>query len=375
MSNCIICGSEFYNTPLLIFKNMPKSAQYMPRYDEIKSDKTIDLVVEQCQNCSLVQLNNSPVEYYREVIRASGVSESMRKFRKKQFSEFIDSYGLRGKKIIEIACGGGEYLDVLNELECNASGIEFNHRLYNQCISKGLVVAHEYVENEDTILNSGKHDGFIMLNYLEHSPNPNALLRGIRKNLSENAYGIIEVPNFDMILEKNLFSEFVIDHLTYFTKQTLQFVLSYNGFELVKFEENWDDYVITAVVKVAKKNNISQFVECQQKLLKELSNFIDNYPQKTVAVWGAGHQALMLLALLNRSDSINCVIDSAEFKQGRYTQATHIPIVHPNIINENKIRAIVIIAGGYNSEIASIIKERYPHVDIAVLEKTRLIKK
>ena len=55
------------------------------------------------------------------------------------------------------------------------------------------------------------------MSYLEHLPDPNTVLQGISYNLNEDGIGLVEVPNFEMILEKNLYSEFIIDHLFYFT--------------------------------------------------------------------------------------------------------------------------------------------------------------
>ena len=47
-----------------------------------------------------------------------------------------------------------------------------------------------------------------------------------------------------------------------------------------------------------------------------------------VAVWGASHQALTLLALA-RATNVAYVVDSAPFKQGRLTPATHLRVVAP----------------------------------------------
>ena len=63
--------------------------------------------------------------------------------------------------------------------------------------------------------------------------NINNVLRSINNNLIDDGVGLIEVPNFDMILKKSLFSEFISDHLFYFTKETLKSTLQYNGFKII----------------------------------------------------------------------------------------------------------------------------------------------
>ncbi|OPY88030.1 MAG: hypothetical protein A4E71_00711 [Smithella sp. PtaU1.Bin162] len=101
ISKCRVCGGNFFEKQLLLYKNMPKSAQFLPGKTSLNRDRGIDLGVHQCSGCGLVQLSNRPVSYYREVIRASAVSEEMKIFRKKQFSSFVQKYLLKKKKLLK----------------------------------------------------------------------------------------------------------------------------------------------------------------------------------------------------------------------------------------------------------------------------------
>ena len=49
---------------------------------------------------------NVPVDYYRDVIRAGGFSTTMTELRRRQYKHLIETYGLEGKKFIEV--GGVE---------------------------------------------------------------------------------------------------------------------------------------------------------------------------------------------------------------------------------------------------------------------------
>ena len=44
-NRCRICGSNFFTEPLLVLDNMPKSAQYLPSYNKIETDKGICLKI------------------------------------------------------------------------------------------------------------------------------------------------------------------------------------------------------------------------------------------------------------------------------------------------------------------------------------------
>ena len=372
ISHCRICSGKLFSEPLLHYENMPKAAQFLPDAKSLKNDKGTDLDICQCSGCGLVQLNNDPVPHYKDVIRSASFSEEMMKFRIQQFTGFIQKYSLKGKKIIEIGCGKGEYLSLMNQCSMKCFGLENYRQSVIECKNKGLTVSQGFIQNDTDKLRSSPFDSFYILNFLEHLPNPNKTLKGIRNNITDDSIGLIEVPNFDMILQKNLFSEFTADHLFYFTKETLKKTLELNGFDLLESNVVWHDYIISAVVKksktmyrsderrnryVGKKLDLSYFYKYQRKIITEIDNYIGKY--KKVAIWGAGHQALTIISMLNLSSKIKYVVDSALFKQNKYTPATHIPIVSPDIINSDSVDAIIIMAAGYSDEIVGTIRQKY----------------
>jgi len=367
-NTCRVCGQKFFEEPLLKYNNMPKAAQFMPDAKSLKNETGVDLEVCQCSGCGLVQLSNSPVPYYREVIRASAVSEEMKIFRQKQFSDFVQKYSLKNKKIVEIGCGRGEFLSIMQEFAIQSFGLEFSEHSVSDCKKMGLKVSPGFVETDDYKINDGPFDAFFILNFLEHLPEPNATLRGIYNNLNNEGIGLIEVPNFDMILQKKLFSEFISDHLFYFTEETLKFTLELNGFEIIDCKIQWYDYIISAAVRKKKKTDLSDFQNDRLKLKEEIENYLSNFKNKKVAVWGASHQALAILSLLDLSGRIEYIIDSAKFKQGKYTPATHIPIVAPDKLNSNPVDAVIVMAAGYSDEVAKIIKRDFgKNIKISVL--------
>jgi len=368
VDKCRICKNKFFEKPLLQYKNMPKAAQFLPDEKSLENDKGADIEVYQCSGCGLIQLCNDPVSYYKDVIRASAISDEMKDFRTKQFNNFIQRFSLQNKKIIEIGCGCGEYLSIIEQSGADAYGLEHLDKSVEQCAKNGLKVSKGFIETSDYKLNNAPFNAFFILNFLEHLSDPNSTLKGIYNNLADDAVGIVEVPNFDMILQKKLFSEFINDHLLYFTKETLNTTLNLNGFEVIECNEVWHDYIISAIVKKRKKIDISDFYGHQIQLKKEIEKYIDHFEDKKVAIWGAGHQALAIIALMNLADKIRYVIDSAVFKQGKYTPATHIPIVHPDTLNSDPVDAIIVMAASYSDEVARIIRQKFDrNINVAIL--------
>jgi len=342
ISRCRVCGQGFFKEPLLHYENMPKAAQNFPDADALKREEGMDLTVCQCSGCGLVQLKGDPVGYYREVIRAAGFSEVVKAFKLRQFSNFLQKYSFHGKKIIEIGCGRGEYSEAA----------------VAHCVKNGLRVSRGYPESDTLKLADGPFDAFFLLMFLEHMPEPNLSLKFIYNNLKEGATGLIEVPNFDMMLQKRLFSEFIGDHLLYFSRKTLEFTLNLNGFEIIEANEIRDDYVISVVVRKKRKLDISSFQEHENKIKKEINEYIGRFGEKKVAVWGAGHQALAIIALTKIASKIKYVVDSATFKQGKFTPATHIPVVSPEVLRADPVDAVIVMAASYSDEVVGILRRQ-----------------
>lgn len=340
----------------------------MPDAATLASDNGIDLDIRQCAGCGTVQLTNDPVPYHREVIRASAFSEEMHAFRKSQFRDFIARYSLAGKKIIEVGCGRGEFMKIMNECGANAYGLESSEDSVRSCIEDGLRAIRGYVDSADWKAPGAPFHAFYVLNFLEHMPDPNSALTGICNSLRDGAVGLVEVPNFDMILRTRLFSEFISDHLFYFTRDTLNFLLSLNGFEIVETCEVWHDYVISSVVRKRRKPNVADFGAGLARVRGEIEAFVASYGRGRVAIWGAGHQALTMIAMAGLAGKIRYVVDSAPFKQGHYTPATHIPIVSPEALESDPVEAIIIMAASYSDEVARIIQQDYGNrMSVAIL--------
>jgi len=371
IKRCRICGKRFFEGSLLHFGNMPAGAQSFVKEGAAEPDSGRELEIRQCESCGVVQSVSDPVPYYRDVIRASAYSGEMKSFRKKQFEEFVRKYDLKSKKVLEAGCGRGEYMTLMSEAGAEVYGVEHLDESVQECLRSGLNVERLFFEDEDTVLEKSPFDAFYILNFLEHIPDIPLFLRILRSNLTSGATGLVEVPNFEMMLRKKQFSEFIADHLYYFTPASLRITLESNGFDVIGERVIWHEYIISFTVRKREAVDLSGFKKQQEIFISELHKYMDNY--KKIAVWGAGHQALAILSLANAGRKVAFVVDSAPFKQGLFTPVTHVPIVSPEFMADHLPDAVIVMAGGYSDEVAGIIKERYAGaVDIAIVRNDRL---
>ena len=183
----------------------------------------------------------------------------------------------------------------------NVHGIEFSSELVKSTQNSGHKVWQMYINNYSSLIPDAPYDAFYIMSFLEHSPNPRELLHGILNNLADDAVGIIEVPNSDIILKEGLYAEFIQDHLLYFTKESLCRLLEWSGFEIQSCKEIWHNYIICAEVKKRHVFNLNHFHTQKDFIQKDVSAFLSKMKKNNLitAIWGAGHQALANLSILN----------------------------------------------------------------------------
>lgn len=373
VKSCRLCFAKLPSRALIELTGMPSAAQFLPAQNELHKDKGTDLYIFECSQCGLVQATQEPVPYYKEVIRSSAFSAEMADFRKQQLKEWVAQNYLSGLRILEIGSGKGEYLHLLKQAGMKAYGTEFGNASVNACKQQGFLVWQAYPDGHGLELSEASFDAFASFNFMEHWPNPKNTLRDISQVIKQNAIGLVEVPNFDMILKKNLFTEFISDHIFYFTANTLRLMLETSGFEVLDIQSIWHDYILSATVRKRGISNISAFQDNRLSIQHALHQFSDQYQKGGVAVWGAGHQALAALALLNLGSKIKYVVDSAPFKQGKFTPTTHLPIVPPSELFDNPVRAVIVMAAGYSDEVVKIIKGgAHSDLKIAILRENKL---
>ena len=118
----------------------------------------------------------------------------------------------------------------------SASGIEHKEDLVKIARENGLQVTRGFAETEETVFPDGPYDVFLSFNFLEHQPEPGVMLRCIRRNLREGGMGLITVPSLEYILQYDGYYELIHDHIAYYTFETLENLLTANGFQVLERE-------------------------------------------------------------------------------------------------------------------------------------------
>ena len=371
---CRLCKNEIKESTSLKMSPFPKAAQYYPQKDEFKNDIGIDLEIYQCPNCNLLQLCCEPVSYYKEVITAASFSKDAKESRLKEFLSFVERFNLKDKKAIEVGCGKGPMVEILSQSGLDAIGLEYSNAFVEYGKTEGRKLIQGYLNELDDSYNS-KYDAFISLNYIEHQPDTKEFIQSLLRITKDNAVGYITAPNVSYLLKTNTLYEFVADHLIYFTEETMRRAFETNGFDVIKSEIINNENDIALTVKKRKIEKISGNDDVN-RLINELVEFTDiqGTQGKKIAVWGAGHRTLALLSI-SKVKNIDCIVDSADFKQGKYSPVTHLPIISPQTLEESDIDIVLVMVPGlYPDEVVKSIQGFKKEFIIYKLQDNKLIK-
>jgi hypothetical protein len=146
--------------------------------------------------------------------------------------------------------------------------------------------------------------------------------------------------------------------------------LQINGLEVIKTRKIFDDYILSVTVKnndkIIKKKPLKNNFNIQLinknliKAKRKIKIFFKKFNNKSFIIWGAGHQSLTFISHFKIQKYIKYIVDSADFKQNKYAPGSNLKIINPiELKNEKKIFNILILVGGYNSEVVKIIKQKY----------------
>lgn len=174
----------------------------------------------------------------------------------------IEPYFKPGARLLEVGCAFGYFLSMAKNRGYEVSGIEISEAA-DQAIRAGLKVSR--LPLEKAIFKKASFDAVIMLDVLEHFPDPNLALKKILELLSPGGILVLSVPNFGSFTRK-LFGRnwwhFIQEHLHYFSKKSLTMLLKKNGFKALQ-------------IKTAMKGTSLSYISACSEAHKRLPSFIN----------------------------------------------------------------------------------------------------
>lgn len=206
-----------------------------------------DYRVVKCKNCGLVYVNPRPtqetlIELYNDYHQRDGKDEyTWARLMQKNFSNVSALLSRRfpGKgKILDIGCGYGHFIKIMENYGWTASGIEPSSRTIRYAKSKGLNVFETTIE--DAVFPESSFEAVTAFYVLEHLFEPLSVLKKIHAMLKPRGVVVLRIPHTTPIvkllglfnIKNNLYD--LPFHMYDFSPNTIRLLLGKAGFSSIR---------------------------------------------------------------------------------------------------------------------------------------------
>ena len=381
---CRFCGSTLKHT-FVDLGMSPLCESYVNPEQLNQMEPFYPLHVYVCSSCFLVQLQEyvSPQEIFSHYAYFSSYSDTWLQHAKNYTEKVIARFGLHSSsQVVEIASNDGYLLQYFASQGIPVLGIEPAANVAEVAIKKDIptVVKFFGTNTAGELAAAGKQANLLVgNNVLAHVPDINDFVAGCKILLLPEGVITMEFPHLMRLMEGNQFDTIYHEHFSYLSLLAVEKVFTAHGLTIFDVEElsthggslriyasHAEDTSkpISQQVKelrtreeAAGFSNLKHYFSFGEKVKETKFNLLEflisaKRQGKSIAGYGAPGKGNTLLNYCGiREDFIDYTVDRNPFKQGKFLPGTHIPIFHPNKIQETKPDYLLILPWNLKNEV------------------------
>lgn len=346
------------------------------RHEAINCPKS-DIILTHCRNCDFVfnaAFDPSRMEYSGRYEETQGFSEIFGQFHRQLAADLIERHDLRGRNVMEIGCGKGEFLVLLSQLGGNRGvGVDpsaLPERLAGVDGAKRVVLIPEYFTPEHC---RPEPDFLCCKMTLEHITDTASFISTVRGGLSAEKGAVVffQVPEAHRIFKECAFEDIYHEHCSYFTEDSLSYLFESCGFRVSRITHEYGDQYLTieavadaampigdVVVRPAKLSplidSFSQRIADKQLYWRKIVEDSNESGQQVV-IWGSGSKAVSFLTTLGVSEMVHFVTDINPNRHGYFMPGTGHKIVPPSELSKLGPSLVIAMNRIYHGEIRDML--------------------
>jgi C-methyltransferase C-terminal domain/Putative zinc binding domain/Methyltransferase domain len=386
LPNCRFCSAPVHHT-FVDLGMSPLCESYVPAERLNAMEPFYPLHAKICERCLLVQLEEfvAADEIFTEYAYFSSYSDSWVAHARAYVEMAIERFGLGPDSlVVELASNDGYLLQHVVERGIPALGIEPAANVAVAAREKGIETVVEFFGRElaaRLVAEGRRADLLAANNVMAHVPDLNDFVGGMEPLLAPQGVVTIEVPHLLRLVEDNQFDTIYHEHFSYFSLLTARKVLAAHGLEAFDVDElksHGGSLRIYAQRRSTGRRPVGPKVEALLERERGLgfdtleghSGFSARVEEtkwklleflvgcrrdgKRVAGYGAPGKGNTLLNYCGiRTDLLEFTVDRNPYKQGMFLPGTHIPIRHPEALEQARPDYILILPWNLKEEIVA----------------------
>jgi SAM-dependent methyltransferase len=332
---------------------------------------TGDIVLAVCNGCGFIfnaAWAAQRTVYSDQYEETQGFSPTFNAFNRAIAEELVSSYDIRGKTVLEIGCGKGEFLNLICELGGNR-GIGYDPSFVpaRQRSEQDVRFVREFFTEET---NEVAPDLLCCKMTLEHIGQTHRFLASVRSVANrKDSLTFFQVPDVGRILSEGAFWDVYYEHCSYFSATSLKHLFTGTGFAVQRIWSGYDGQYLMIVTNPAEHGSVltsddedgvdaiiglsGSFAAAVAHSRAAWRSRLRNWAaagQRTV-LWGSGSKAVSFLTTLGVHDEIEHVVDINPYRVGKFLPGTGQRIVAPAFLHEYRPDNVVIMNPVYLREV------------------------
>ena len=379
---CPVCGST-HSQELVLLKDFPISNLELTenRAESLKA-KVYDMTICMCRRCTHIY-NNTPIRIEYKNENTTYFTNTLQKlYIEALTSTLIEKYDIKGKDIIEIGCGDGEFLKQLTKHNNQCVGYEPSYK--EPYTDKNLTIVNEYFSPQKDL--NQQVDWVVIRHVLEHFENPFEFMeRGMPYYIQTNPHVkfLIEVPNIEPTLESYRVNDFIHEHISHFSFSSMRYLLHRLNLQIIEMypTDNSENIVVVCEIDRDYLANLHKTSTISEGFNHSIINLQNDYKNivlesEIIAIWGAeGRGAGFIKTIKNYLRGDEIVVDSDEKKFDKFIPSIGLKISSYHYLIGKKIDTIIITTAlGKNNILKEIVENNINVKNIYVIAKTGLEK-